>query len=863
MRVIKMAAEGKLCIILFSALCMTLLLGTTIAAQPAQARSVKYNLDIPSQSLNDALQALALASQHKLLYSSELVNGKTSPALKGQFTTEQAVKMLLSGTDLSYEVTSDGLLLIRSADPPPATISLPPRSDGSGGQSIQLAQTSLTATSGDGSENTQSRNVEGADASDSKSKDVEKPGLTEIIVTAQKKSEQLMDVPIPVTVLSADSLVENNQLRIEDYAYQVPGLTSAPSSESAQYLSIRGISTGSSIPTVGVTLDDVPVGSAIYTAIPDIDPGDLNHIEVLRGPQGTLYGVSSMGGLLKYVTTDPTTDKVSGRVEAGTSTVYNGAELGYNFRASINLPVSNDLALRISGFTREEPGYIDNPTLGERGINEDFADGARVVAAWKPTDDFSLKASAMFQDVRSNGVDDVFSGLTQDYLRDTGPGDRKFQAYGLTLTDKIGVATLTSVTGYNVISYSDSSDNTANWGGFSQSLFGAAVSGGGIFENSTTRRLSQELRLSAPLGPHFDGLLGLFYSHETTPFFQSILAINPDTGFVAGSDGYVSFPTTYTEYAMFADLTYHMTDRFDIQIGGRESEIRQTYQITYGGPLATDLLQQPSPYVTPETKSSANPFTYLLTPMFKFTPDLMAYARVASGYRAGGPNPVSPGVPSEFRPDQTKDYEVGTKGFFFGHVLSVDASVYYINWQNIQLAEYNGSVGFTANGAGAKSQGVELALELKPFTGLKIAGWVAYDKAVLTQSFPPLAVAAGASGSPGDRLPWSSPYSGYLAADQEFPVTGSVTGSLGASASYHGVRYAGVGPAPAPGNPSILPAYVETDLRAGLKYGAWTGRLYVNNLTNRQVLLNLQSYSPPAYSELRPRLIGLSIARKF
>src|ERR1700693_5565056 len=121
MRILKMMTKAGLCSALVSALCTTLLLGTTVAAPPAEARSVTYNLDIPAQSLNDALQAFALASQHKLLYSSELVDGKRSSALKGQFTTEQAVTALLSGTHLSYEVTSDGLVLIRAADPLPGT----------------------------------------------------------------------------------------------------------------------------------------------------------------------------------------------------------------------------------------------------------------------------------------------------------------------------------------------------------------------------------------------------------------------------------------------------------------------------------------------------------------------------------------------------------------------------------------------------------------------------------------------------------------------------------------------------------------------------------------------------------------------
>src|SRR6185437_1648812 len=146
MRTWTIVEKVRRCGVLLTALCTTLLLGTAIAAPPAQARTVTYNLDIPAQSLNDALQALALVSKHKLLYSSELVDGKRSPALKGQFTTDQAVKALLSGTQLSFEVTSDGLVLIRAVDPPPGTNTAVTLT-GSTDRAIQIAQTNPTATS--------------------------------------------------------------------------------------------------------------------------------------------------------------------------------------------------------------------------------------------------------------------------------------------------------------------------------------------------------------------------------------------------------------------------------------------------------------------------------------------------------------------------------------------------------------------------------------------------------------------------------------------------------------------------------------------------------------------------------------------
>src|ERR1700677_944418 len=154
--------------------------------------------------------------------------------------------------------------------------------------------------------------------------------LGEIMVTAEKREERLQDVPVPVTAISAAELAETSQLRLPDYYATIPSLTVSQGIQSSQEISIRGL------PASTFLIDDVPLSGVL----PDIDPGNLDHIEVLRGPQGTLYGASSLGGLIKFVTADPSTNGVSGRIEAGTDTVHNDNDLGYNFRGSVNLPVT-------------------------------------------------------------------------------------------------------------------------------------------------------------------------------------------------------------------------------------------------------------------------------------------------------------------------------------------------------------------------------------------------------------------------------------------------------------------------------------------------------------------------------------------
>ena len=307
-----------------------------------------------------------------------------------------------------------------------------------------------------------------SNSSDSTSDTYSSPNaIAEVIVTAQKREERLQDVPIPMSVVDTTSLTVDNKVKITDFYSQVPGLSIAPSTMSSQTLSIRGITTGAvgsgppnPSPIVGVTVDDVPYGGmgGGDQLVPDFDPGDLQRIEVLRGPQGTLYGASSMGGLVKFVTADPSFAGVSGRLEAGTNSVQNGSELGYTFRGSVNVPLSSDFAVRASAFTRQDPGYIDDPVLGLKGVNEDRASGGHLTALWQPTDTFSLKLSALYQTITGNGTSDVtpnppaFFGvpalrdLQQFYIRavNTLGYDRKAQAYSALLAYKIGNAELVS-----------------------------------------------------------------------------------------------------------------------------------------------------------------------------------------------------------------------------------------------------------------------------------------------------------------------------------------------------------------------------------------------------------------------------------
>lgn len=239
----------------------------------------------------------------------------------------------------------------------------------------------------------------------------------------------------------------------------------------------------------------------------------------------------------------------------------------------------------------------------------------------------------------------------------------------------------------------------------------------------------------------------------------------------------------------------------------------------------------------------------------------MVYSRLASGYRAGGPNAtcIPFNVPCHFRPDKTLNYEVGVKGDFAERRVSVDASVYYIDWSDIQLTVCDPVVVacFNANASGAESKGIELSIESRPLPGLTLGAWVVRSQATLSEGLPP---SGGAFGSTGDRLPYSSRISGSLSLEQGFPLGEKLEGSLGGVLSYVGDRRGPFSTDPAR---LELPAYAQANVHAGVRYADRSVNVFVNNLADRRGAIGGRFPLPLAYSYIQPRTIGASLAKSF
>jgi len=710
----------------------------------------------------------------------------------------------------------------------------------------------------------------------------------EIIVTAQKKDERLLEVPVAISAVSADTLVSQNITSLSAFYNRVPGLQYA--GERTSQISIRGVTSGGQAnPTVALLVDDIPFGSSTYlgnATVPNFDPAVLQRIEVLRGPQGTLYGAASLGGLLKYVTKNPDTNTFSGRAEVGASKVEDGG-YGHSIRGSLNVPILADhVALSVSGFLNEAPAWVDNLSTGtlRRDTNTSKNWGGRAALLVKPFEGLTLNFSAMKQrtdtigaaqynvrsatdltPVNTNVAAGPIGSALPDRTTSTGLADgrRNHELYSVRGDWNLGFATLTSVSGWSRSDVSDVTDTTPIFGFLLP--FYANSQTATIDNASSLRKFSQEVRLSGS-GPMIDWLVGGFYTKEHTDAPQTIRLLGSG-GELTGTPYVGSNPSSYREIAGFADVTWHATDKLDIQVGGRYADNKQNYAslTTVDGPVAPIF----GPSTINVTGSKDNAFTWLFTPSYKIAQDMMVFARVATGYRPGGPNPVVPNVPRDFGSDRVTSYEVGLKGQTLDRALTYEVALFQIDWKDIQLQSTDTTQFiFYVNGPKARSRGAEVQLGLKPFAGLSIDANASYTDATLRSDLPPSSAAASyLIGSKGDRLPSTAKFAGSLSAQYDFAISDSLDAFVGGTMVYLGKRPGGFINIPGAVR-TDAPDYTLVDLRAGFSIDKhWQLSLFARNVFDKDGVLILDnrngSLARPQVTFTQPRTVGFNIAGSF
>ena len=735
--------------------------------------------------------------------------------------------------------------------------------------------------------------------------------LEEVVVTARKREEKLLDVPSPVSAISADQLQVTQAVRLEDYLTQVPGVSFDDQRAGQTKVTFRGINAGDSDATVVTYVDNVPLTPSAPNAnsgyvTPSFDPSDLAQIEADRGPQGTLYGANAIGGVLKYVTVKPDPNNFSGRFEVSGESAENGG-LGGTVRGAVNLPlISDTLGLRVSGFTRKDPGYIDDPLLGQKDINSTRTYGGRAALRWIVNSDITVDLSSMVQLMRNEGNDNVdinpltgqseYGGLTQERSLRNQFFSSRYAIYNADVQWDLHWATLMSSTSFSALTNGADNDISPSYTPLLEGALG--VTGIGVDNPLEVhgKQVTEELRLTSSGKDKLEWQVGTFFTHDQTKYDQSANIFEVDTqqyndSFGPIFQGYLR--NSYLERSGFGNIDYHFTDQFDLGLGARYSADSQKLDSFFQG-----LIFGPTADV--QDLDSEHALTWSVDPRFKINEDEMVYARVATGYRPGGitfliPSAAAAGLSPTFKPDHLTNYEVGWKSSLFDRRFTVDVSVYYIRWTDVQENITLGSFTFGANAGLAHSQGVETAFTWAPVTGLSLTANVTYNDNRLDQDNQ----ANSDLSQAGNRLPDTPKFNGNLGADYKWSVTPQINafagGSLffttarpsGLSLAYNPNNASGVGamnnfgPAqlynPTTGAPAgvantALPGYTTIDLHAGVERGLWSVEAFVKNLTDRHAFTEYSGLNNVSYSNLSsiwtatvlpPRIVGLSLVRKF
>ena len=733
--------------------------------------------------------------------------------------------------------------------------------------------------------------------------------VEEIVVTAQKRAESIQDVPASISVLGAETFERISATSLSDYAAYVPGLTVESGGTPGQALLVlRGLPPIGPRATVGTYVDESPFGSTtaantVGFAL-DVMPYDIDRVEVLRGPQGTLYGAGALGGVLRYQFRAPDLEQHEFRAGVDGFDIEGAGNLGWNARVGANIPLVLDrVALRGSYFRQDSPGYIDNGLTGETDRNGVIQESGRLALLWQLSDEVSLKLTAMRQDIDADGnaataldpvsLEPLTNSLSDRYSLEQ-PFHQRQRYYAATLEWKLSWADFTSASSYSESFTRQQFDATPTYGTMGLLLSqGAEFPFVGFDQTVDLEKFTQEFRFSSPTGSRIEWLLGGFYTEEKSRNIQFLSALDasgapltgtpvygivvdlahpsfdpgnpffPFTGLLPGvglSPFAVSdVPERFKEYAAFGNLTYRFSERFDATAGLRWARNEQrNAQFLYGA-----LIAATSDGGTQMGGNSAEDvLTYMLSTRFHVTDHNMIYARVASGYRPGGANAAFPGVPPQYDSDELVNYELGVKSDFLDGRAVLALAGYYIDWSDIQIDIPNpGGPSYGGNGGRAESRGVELTLSLVPIERFRVGATVAFTDSKLANDAPSL------DGLDGDRLPLSPEWNASLTADYEWQVH-TFTARVGG-----GLRYVGERGTEVESNPSNieLEDYTALDLNASLGSERWTAKLYVKNVTDERAYLGSSLFTDSATGDrslvtaalLQPRTVGIGFDFNF
>jgi iron complex outermembrane recepter protein len=728
-----------------------------------------------------------------------------------------------------------------------------------------------------------------------------------VVVTAEKREQNIQEVPASISVINDVELDNLHATQLTDYAPYIPGFqVNSLGSPGQTIISLRGIADITSGASVATYIDETPMGaSGIYQRADvnelDLLPYDIRRVEILRGPQGTLYGANSIGGLIKYVTLDPSLTAEEFHIGGGISGVEHGDQPGWDAHIGGTVPlVSGTVGLRLGYGRNDGAGFIDNVVNGEHGINDYNQQAALVGLLWQPNENIRFRFTALGQRIESdnNGnvaldpktLDPLFGDLTNQIFVNE-PYTKNVGLVAGTLNLNFGWADLTSATAYSNTRTDQRFDVTL---AILDLVFpNPGISGEDI--NLNLDKFTQELRLTSKQGGRFLWQLGGFYTYEHGHQDQFVFLTQPNGQPFVGLPHLFNalLPSTYKEWAGFANASFDFTDRFNLGAGIRFSRNEQSFEQIIAGLFNGGKTDRPG-------HSDENVFDYMVSPKFRLGKDQLLYARIATGYQPGGPNIAVPGVPPSVKSSTVTSYEGGLKSEFFDHRLLFDIAGYHISWSDIQVSKVVNNIGALVNAGKAETNGVELTTGFEPIKNLRFGINGAYTDATLSSNAPSL------GGRAGDRLPnvpvfsasgtvdyyFSLPfwhtrfepppqvtsYGGEAGKDVAAKDEKIVPGQSGQARTWNGhvgagLRWVGSQFSEVESSPTTIrtPAYGAMDLNADISNGRWTIRVYAKNVWDERAYPTVFLFNnfvtgaviDAIGTPIQPRTVGLEVDCKF
>ncbi|MFV3077370.1 TonB-dependent receptor [Niveispirillum fermenti] len=707
--------------------------------------------------------------------------------------------------------------------------------------------------------------------------------LEEIIVTATKRATTNKDTPIAIAAVTGDSIEKSQAFSLESFSRLNPSIQINNRGAGDNQIIVRGISSAGK-PTVGLYYDETVITGLGLDGGSDNQPNiqmhDVERVEVLKGPQGTLFGASSMSGTVRIITNKPQMDEVSGKITVSGAGVKGGNGF-YQGEAVLNAPLVEDkLAARAVVWGDTGGGYIDqvSTTRNLRNTNDQEVWGGRFTLRAEPTDRLSILLTALHQQIKVDGTQ-YYDYSAGPYIAEADtlqPFNDNTDLYSAVIDYELDFGTITATTSYldrNFFLARDSSPTARRFG------IPALLD---YHQAQDLTNWSSELRFASSFDGPFQVVAGGFYAEQRADSISAALVADPVTGMArcrfhldcvaagrATDDiNSATSATSIDQYALFTEANYDLTEGLTATAGIRyyNADIAERKVTTQGLRFPTSPVQS-TPAVALDESTSEDKISYNFALNYTANEDVSFYARVASGFRPGGANDADGAaqygvtVPGRYTSDTLWNYEAGVKSYLFDRSVFAELSVYRIDWsgQQISVTDPGGTFAYIANAGKSYVNGVEFQVNARATSELSFNFGITYTDSQLSEDLPATSAAAGFD---GDRIPYTPRWSFGGQVTYETDLSDTVEGYLTGNFSYRGASFTEFNSTNA--NYQRLDDYLLLGLRAGARFGTWDASLYVDNLTDKaaEIGLRVTGDGYRVYTT-RPRTIGATVSTTF